>query len=180
MRAGALTLLLFSFVAVARADDPAVTVASVHDLAAASARSWSDDARLVYVENDAGVDARGHAPRWGFLFFSAARDEARSYSLRDGEVDRAETLSFDFDPPPLADAWIDSDAALRRAEEEGGAAFRADHAAALRTMLLTRGLMHLDEPDRTTWTCVYDAPGQPSLWIVLDARDGELLRRWKG
>lgn len=178
MRTLFLGLLLLA--GVSHAGERAIAVSAVHDLASSSARSWADDARLVYVENDADVDATGLASRWGFLFYSASRDEARAYSLRDGRVVRADDLSFDFDAAPLADDWIDSDDALRRAEKEGGAAYRSDHAAELRTMLLTRGLMHLDDPDRTTWTCVYDAPGQPSLWIVLDARNGDLLRRWKG
>lgn len=180
MRRRMLTLLLITLATTATAGERAVAVSVVHDLATASARAWADDARLVYVENDTEVDATGNARRWGFLFHSLSRDEARAYSLRDGKVVRAEDLSFAFDAPPLAGTWIDSDDALRHAESEGGTDYRTDHQGSLRTMLLTRGLMHLEDPDRTTWTCVYDAAGQPSLWIVLDARSGELLRRWKG
>jgi len=178
MRSTLCILLLLT--AVAHAGDRPVSAADLADLARASARAWADDARLVYVENDKDVDATGNASRWGFLFHSASRDEARAYSLRDGKVERADDLHFDFDAPPLAPEWIDSDEALRNADREGGADFRTEHGATLRSMVLTRGLFHLEDPDRTTWTCVYDAPGQPSLWIVLDANDGGLLRRWKG
>src|SRR6056297_2452643 len=164
----------------ARADEAPVAAADVAELATAAARAWSDDARLVYVENDARVGVDGRAARWGFLFWSKTRDEARGYSLRDGDVVEARPLGFDFDVPPLTAGWIDSDEALRHADEAGGAEYRELHAARLRNMVLTRGLLHLDEPDRTTWTCVYDADGQPSLWIVVDAASGDVLRRWKG
>ena len=173
-------ILCLAVVTVARAGDRPVAAADAVDLAATAARAWADDARLVYAENDEAVDADGRAARWGFLFHSTARDAARAYSIGDGEVERAEDLSFDFAAPPLASTWLDSDEALRHAEEAGGADYRGEHGATLRAMVLTRGLFHLDEADRTTWTCVYDAPGQPSLWIVLDARDGDVLRRWKG
>lgn len=175
-----LLFLLGSAVSAARADDAPVAAAGVVELATAAARSWSDDALLVYVENDTRIGAGGRADRWGFLFWSRTRDEARGYSLRDGDVVDARPLGFDFDAPPLAAGWIDSDEALRRADDAGGAEYRDLHSAHLRSMVLTRGLLHLDDPDRTTWTCVYDAEGQPSLWIVVDAGNGEILRRWKG
>ena len=173
----ALGLLL---AATAAAEERGVDVRDVLDLAQDAARAWADDARLVYLENDEPVDARGRSARWGLLYWSAVRDEARAYSLREDEVQRAEDLGFDFAPPALAADWIDSEQARLHADEAGGSAFVRDHGGRLRTMLLVRGVLHLDDPERTTWTCVYDAPSQPSLWIVLDATNGEVLRRWKG
>ncbi len=174
---GACCLLLAT---AAQADETPVSAAAVRSLGDAAARAWADDAQLVYLENDTPFDAGGRAARWGLLYYSDARQQARGYSVREGEVERAKDLGFEFAAPALGSGWIDSDVAWSRAEEAGGARFRAEHAGHLRSALLTRGLMHLDDPQRTTWTFVYDAPGQPSLWVVLDAADGKVLRRWKG
>jgi hypothetical protein len=47
-------------------------------------------------------------------------------------------------------------------------------------MLLTRGIFHDGDPNRTTWTVVYTAPGKPSLFVVVDARTGDVRRTWRG
>ena len=164
----------------ARAADRSVSVHAVLSLASAAARAWADDARLVYVENDEPVDTDGTSARWGLLYWSGSKEQARAYSLRDGKVQRAEDLDFAFAPPPLAEGWRDSHDALRRADDAGGTQYRSEFAGRLRAMLLVRGVLHLDDPQRTTWTCVYDAPAQPSLWVVLDAESGKVLRKWKG
>lgn len=162
------------------AGEDAVRAHAVLSLAAASARAWADDAQLVYVENDEPVANDGTSARWGLLYWSASKDQSRAYSLREDKVQRAEDLDFAFAPPPLASAWIDSPEVVRRADEAGGAKYRTEYAGHLRSMVLVRGVLHLDDPERTTWTCVYDAPAQPSLWVVLDAESGKVLRKWKG
>ena len=48
------------------------------------------------------------------------------------------------------------------------------------TMLLMRGAIQEDQPDRTTWMLVYTAPNLPALFVVLDAADGTVLRTWRG
>lgn len=164
----------------ARAEESPVSAQAVLPLAAASARAWADDAQLVYLENDEAVDAAGTSTRWGLLYWSASLERSRAYSLRENKVQRAEDLDFAFAPPPLAQGWIDSREALKRADAAGGAEFRSEFAGHLRSMVLVRGVLHLDDPERTTWTCVYDAPSQPSLWVVLDAESGKVLRKWKG
>lgn len=163
-----------------RAGESTVGAHAVLSLAAASARAWADDAQLVYVENDEPVGDDGTSARWGLLYWSASKERSRAYSLRENKVQRAEDLDFAFAPPPLATAWIDSHDALRRADEAGGAKYRSEFAGHVRSMVLVRGVLHLDDPERTTWTCVYDAPAQPSLWVVLDAESGKVLRKWKG
>lgn len=172
--------LLILLVTSAHAEPRAETAGTQLALAESSARAWADDARLVYVENDARVSAEGRSRGWGYLFHSASRDAARAYSIEDGKVERAADLEFDFAAPIIEGVWIDSSEALAQAEKAGGASYRSEHDGRLRTTLLVRGVMHVDDPGRTTWTCVYDAPGVPSLWIVLDAGSGDVLRKWQG
>jgi len=150
------------------------------ETSAAAARTWASDAFLVYIENDETVDDRGVSPRWGYLYFSPALQKSRAYSLRDGVIAVAEDLEMKFEAPPLATGWIDSDAALRAAEERVGRAFRQRHAGSLSKMLLSRGTFQTDDPDATTWTVIYTAPHAPSLFVVVDAAQGTVRRTWRG
>ena len=47
-------------------------------------------------------------------------------------------------------------------------------------MLLVRGLLHPEKPDRATWAVVYDSPDAPGLWVVIDAETGKVVRKWRG
>lgn len=180
MRTTSWCVLILALAGTVSASETAVGTHDVLALAASAARAWADDAQLVYVENDEPVLADGTSPRWGLLYWSGSRGQSRAYSLRADKVQRAEDLDFDFAPPPLAAEWIDSREALRRADGAGGTRYRTEFGGRLRSMVLVRGVLHLDDPRRTTWTCVYDAPQQPSLWVVLDAQSGKVLRTWKG
>ena len=165
----------------AHADEPAHFLA--HEglaLAKDAALTWAVDARLVYLENDEPVGADGAAERWGYLFYSRSRNAARAYSVRDGKIKVASDLGFDLEAPPLPDEWIDSARALAAAQEEAGARFCAEQAGALSTMLLLRGAFNADEPDMTTWALVYTSPSSPSLFVVVDAASGKVVRTWKG
>ena len=150
------------------------------DIARAAAQAWAEDASLVYIENDEELDARGAAPRWGYLFFSRGLEKARAYSVRDGKILVAENLEMKLEAPPLASDWIDSGAALEAAEQGAGRAFRTEHGGRLGTMLLMRGAFHDGDPDRTTWMLVYTSPGAPSLFVVVDASEGKVRRTWRG
>lgn len=149
-------------------------------LASAAAESWSADAVLVYVENDDALDATGTSPRWGYLFYSPSLEQSRVWSVRDGRIATAENLDMRFDAPPVAAEWLDSGAALMAAEHGGGEEFRKTSGGRLVTMLLMRGAFSEGDPDTTTWTFVYSAPGAPSLFVVVDAADGKVQRTWRG
>jgi hypothetical protein len=150
------------------------------DLAKDAARSWAQDAALVYLENDEPLDGSGASGRWGYLFYSPTLEKSRVYSLRQGKIVVAEYLEMRFEAPPLASDWIDSGAALAAAEHGGGREFREKHAGRLGTMLLMRGAFAEDDPDETTWTLIYTAPDGPSLFIVVDASEGKVRRTWRG
>ena len=150
-------------------------------LASAAAAAWSADAVLVYVENDEALDDAGASPRWSYLFYSAAQDRARVWSVRGDRIVVAENLDMRFDAPPVAAGWIDSGAAIAAAERGAGAEFRnTQHGAHLETMLLMRGAFSEGDPDATTWTMVYRAPGVPALFVVVSATDGKVQRTWRG
>ena len=146
----------------------------------AAAKSWSADAVLIYIENDEDVDGQGAATRWGYLYHSTLLDKSRVYSVRDGKILIAEYLGKKFEAPPLATGWIDSDAALQAAQHTVEREFRKGAPAVLRTMLLMRGAFQDEDPDQTTWTLIYSAPGTPSLFVVVDAVQGKVRRTWRG
>jgi dipeptidyl aminopeptidase/acylaminoacyl peptidase len=174
-------VLLAAWAPAAAAGEPVPFAARAGlDLALDAARSWAADAALVYLENDEPLDGAGAAGRWGYLFYSPALEKSRVYSLRQGKIVVAEYLEMRFEAPPLAGDWIDSDAALAAAERGGGRTFREQHSGQLSTMLLMRGAFADDDPDRTTWTLIYSAPGQPSLFIVVDAQEAKVRRTWRG
>lgn len=149
--------------------------------ALSAASVWADDAALVVVENDEDVDGAGLAPRWGYLFASPSRGKARAYSVRDGRIVVAEDFDLQLAAPPVAGEWIDSEAALAAADEHAGRTWCRDHVGArATTVLLSRGPFQPGDPDETTWTVVYTADGQPSLFVVVDAREAHVRRTWKG
>lgn len=150
------------------------------ELATAAAQAWSPDAVLVYVENDEALEPSGGSPRWGYLFFSSQQERARVWSVRDGRIAVAENLDMRFDAPPVSPDWLDSGAALVSAEKGGGESFRREFGGKLVTMLLMRGAFSEADPDVTTWTFVYSAPGAPSLFVVVNATDGKVQRTWRG
>lgn len=174
-------LALVALATAARAGErPAVTARAGLDAARAAAHAWADDARLVYIENDEAATAAGAAARWGYLYHSSKRNGARAYSVGDGTVRRASDLGFDLAAPPIAEPWIDSDAAFAAAEREAGAAYCAKNAGRLGTLLLVRGAFDLNDPDATTWAVVYRSPTSPSLFVIVDARSGKVVRTWRG
>ena len=180
-RAAVVTALAMFCVLPARAGEaPPYLARAGLNLAAEAARIWAADAELVYLENDEEVDAGGTAARWGYLFNSASLGRARGYTIRDGEILEASDLDFDFEAPPLSGQWVDSDVALAAAEEKAGQEYRTKNAGRLDTMLLIRGAFHDGDPDASTWTLVYTSPDSPPLTVVVDARDGKVVRKWKG
>lgn len=174
-----LVVTLTATVALAAKREPVAAHAGLV-FAEAAAQVWAPDAALVYVENDDDVAAGGIANRWGYLFYSAGRQKARAYSVRDGRIVVAEDLAMKFAAPPVAVQWIDSEAALAAADAHGGREFRRVHAGQVGTMLLARGTFQQDSPDLTTWTVIYTSPTAPSLFIVVDAAHGRLCRTWRG
>ncbi len=181
-RRGLASLLFVAALAwpAAAGDKPPFEARAGLDVAAAAAHAWAPDAYLVYVENDEDLDVRGAAVRWGYLFYAPSLDASRGYSVRDGRIVVAETLPARLEAPPLASDWIDSGAALAIAEKKAGLEFRSDQGGTLATMLLMRGAFHGGDPDETTWTLVYTAPDQPSLFVVVDAAAGKVRRTWRG
>lgn len=145
-----------------------------------AAQGWAQDAILVYLENDETIDLVGAAERWGYLYYSPSLDQARVYSVRDGKILVAEYLEMQFDAPPIAMNWINSDVAFGVAEEMAGRLYRRQHQGELHTMLLMRGAFHSGDPDQTTWTVIYTSPHAPSLFVVVDAIEGKVRRTWRG
>jgi hypothetical protein len=180
LAAAVLALLCVAGPAAAKTATP-VAARSGLELASAAAQSWSGDAVLVYVENDEALDAAaGTSPRWSYLFYSASHDRARVWSVRDDRIVVAEDLDIRFDAPPVAAGWLDSGAAIAAAERGAGDQVRKLNGAHLETMLLMRGAFSEGDPDATTWTLVYRAPGAPSLFVVVSAADGKVQRTWRG
>lgn len=150
------------------------------ETAAVAAQSWAADAQLVYLENDENLDADGASARWGYVFFSPSMGASRLYSVKDGRLRVAANLDLKLEAPPVTPQWIDSDAARAAAEREAARELRETADAELATMLLMRGAFDEKQPDRTTWMLVWTSSGGPSLYVVVDALDGRLVRTWRG
>ncbi len=184
LQRGATALALLLTLACVRptlaADDAPVGARAGLEIATAAAQSWASDAVLVYLENDETLTPGGAAPRWGYLFYSASGQRARGYSVREGRLVTASNLDMKFEAPPVAAGWIDSDAAIAAAANEAGKVFKQQPGCLLSSMLLMRGAFDEEHPDRTTWTLVYTAPNQPSLFVVVDAAAAKVRRTWRG
>ncbi len=138
-----------------------------------AADAWADDARLVWVENDAPVDPSGRAEAWGYLFYSPLQHAMRSYSVRGGALAAAKDQAVSVAAPGL-DAWLDSgavlDAAFRRAASDLGPGPR------LLNLLLVRGVFARE----AAWVAVFVLAEGPRLFVVCDAQSGDVLRAWRG
>lgn len=174
---GALVFLIVTVSAPGSAGDAAPASARVaFELALEAARAWSADATLVYLENDEALNAVGAAPRWGYLFYSPELEDARGYSIGDGKIVATADPAFRFDAPPLPDAWIDSDAALRLAQDhvrEQGFDLPAN-------MVLLRGAFDEEKPDRTCWLVCFRQEGAPATFVVVDSAEARVVRTWRG
>ena len=172
---------LLTVAAPTMAGDPAPYSARAGlDAARDAALSWAPDARLVYLENDENVALNGNATRWSYLFHSDGKGRARGYSVRDGKILEAADLGFDFEAPPLPEHWVDSSEALSAAEKKAGRKYREESGGRLSNMLLIRGAFYDKKPDTTTWALVYTAENHPTLFVVVDAAEGKVVRTWRG
>ena len=168
-----LTALLLAAVPGTSVAGQAQTAKTWLHVALHAADAWADDAQLVWVENDASMDAEGRAEAWGFLFFSPQLHAMRSYSIRDGALVHAQDQPLTVAAPPIR-AWLDSDVvtptALRRAADTWGEGSR------LETLLLVRGIF----AETDAWVAVFARDEGPRLFVVCDAESGDVLRAWKG
>jgi hypothetical protein len=143
-------------------------------LSASAADAWADDARLVWVENDTAVDALGQAEAWGYLYYSPGKHAMRSWSVREQRIVAAVDQAVVAEAPAVEPDWKDSGeiaaAALRAAADELGPQ------AALDDLLLVRGVF----APGTAWVAVFASQGGPRLFLLFDAKSGDLQRKWRG
>jgi hypothetical protein len=177
---GSAAVALCGCVCVGRAGNlPATQARDALSLVQEAAFAWANDAHLAYLENDEALTEAGAAARWGYVFYAPSRAAARGYSVEDGTIIQAADLTVRFDAPPISNRWIDSQAALAAANQE----LRGDrdqYGTVPTTMLLMRGAFDEKEPDRTCWLICFRAQGLPSLFVVVDAGSGSIVRTWKG
>ena len=145
-----------------------------------AALAWEPDAQLIYLENDEAITPTGQSGRWGYLFYSAATDQSRGYSVQGGKIVVASDLQFEFEAPPLPGTWVDAGIALTAAEAKAGAKYREEFGGEATTLLLVRGGFDEKQPDMTTWTVIYTSPGSPSLFVLVDAVEGKVKKTWRG
>jgi hypothetical protein len=172
--------LVLALSGAAHAEDVTVTARAGLEQAFDAARTWSQDAFLIYVENDEPLAALGNATRWGYLFHSPSRGVSRGYSIQNGEIEAAQDLGFAFDSPPLPGTWVDSTDAFEAAESEAGREYRERTGGQAASIFLVGGLLHPKNPEAATWAVFYTSATEPSLWVVVDADTGDVVRTWRG
>jgi hypothetical protein len=155
--------------------EPASARTGMH-LAAAAADAWADDARLVWVENDAPVDSAGRADGWGYLYYSREKHAMRSWSVREARIVAAIDHTVSAEAPALAGEWQDSPDIAARAWDARGEAAAPATAATLQSLVLVRGVFAAE----TAWVAVFDDGPGPRLHVLLDAATGDVLKRWRG
>lgn len=160
----------------AAAEAPPATARGALPLALAAADAWADDARLVWVENDTAVDLEGRAATWGYLFYSPEKHSLRSWSVRDGAIVQARDHLVGAEAPGIDADWHDSAEPARRAWEQGGTEFCSAGGGGLQSLILVRGVFAAT----SAWVAVFEAGTGPRLYVVVDARSGEVLKRWRG
>ncbi|UCE03590.1 MAG: hypothetical protein JSW67_05235 [Candidatus Latescibacterota bacterium] len=143
------------------------------EVALQAADAWADDAQLVWLENDAPVDAEGRADAWGFLFFSPQQGAMRSYSVREGVLALADDHAVTA-PAPALETWVDSGDIAQRAWKRANE--KCESGCALATLLLVRGVF----AHETTWVAVFQSTSGPRLFVVMDAANGKIIRDWRG
>ena len=169
-------LLLVSIVRPARAADAVVqTARDGLPLAQAAADAWADDARLVWVENDAALDAEGRAAAWGYLYFSPEKHALRSYAVRDHALTAAQDHAVATEAPAVDAGWEDSVEAARAAWKDAVPELGAGQAT-LESLLLVRGVF----APGSAWVAIFAGSQGPRLYLVLDALEGQVLKRWRG
>jgi hypothetical protein len=144
-------------------------------MAQAAADAWADDARLVWIENDAELDSEGRAAAWGYLYFSPEKRALRSYSVRAGKLTVAQDHVVSTEAPGVDLGWKDSAEAAHAAWKHGGRDFASGNGT-LESLLLVRGVF----AQESAWVAIFSAERQPRLYLVLDALKGDVLKRWRG
>jgi hypothetical protein len=144
-------------------------------LAASAADAWADDARLVWVENDAAIDAFGQASSWGYLYYSPEKHAMRSWSVRGAEIVEAVDQAVVAEAPAIDSGWKDSaeiaSVAVQKAVEELGVANPL-----IDSLLRVRGVF----APGSAWVAVFSDGGGPRLFLLFDSRSGDLQRKWRG
>ena len=166
-------LLVVLFAATGKAVAGQAWSARAHlQLAAQAADAWADDARLVWLENDAPVDTSGTAAAWGFLYYSPALGAMRSWSIRNGKIEHAADHAVRVTAPALRQDWLDSPRIIASALSEA----RRAGAGALESLVLSCGVFHAE----VAWVAVFATSDSTKLYVVVDAAGGDVVRSWRG
>jgi len=173
MRTRGIASLCAIVVAATTAHAEPTTARAAMPMAVAAADAWADDARLVWVENDAPVDSAGRADAWGYLYYSREKHAMRSWSVRDARIVAAVDHTVSAEAPALDSSWQDSQSIAARAWRERG---DAGPVSTLHSLVLVRGVF----APGAAWVAVFDEGPGPRLHVLLDAASGDLLKRWRG
>lgn len=117
--------------------------------ASATARAWSNDASLVYVENADSLAVDGSSRSWTFVFAAPERGESRAFTFGDSGRVTSLALPFAFDPPAIEDGWIEPTALLPGFAWAEGPARSA--VAGAHVCVLSHGLLPGRAGQATTW-----------------------------
>ena len=117
--------------------------------AQATARAWSPDAALVWVENADSLVADGSSRAWTFVWAAPDRGETRAFTFTDRGAVTSVVLPFAFEPLPIESGWIEPSALLPGFAALDPAARTAT--ARAEVAVLSRGLLPGRPGNGTAW-----------------------------
>jgi len=149
----------------------AITAREAFRVALPKARKWNRDAVLVHVRNMLKCGSDGRSERWILTFDSASERRLLDVHVVSGAriLQTMQSRRADHKrKEAIAQGWIDSTQAMERAKK-----------------------IFVKEP-KTYWMGLISYHGTPSwsikaryeglepLWVEIDAKTGEVIKRWKG
>jgi len=95
--------------------------------------------------------------------------------VRDGRITTAVDHTVSAEAPALDPAWKDSGEIAPLAWSGGGREFCAA-GGTLVHLVLVRGVF----APESAWCAVFDNGNGPDLYVLLDAKSGDVKKRWRG
>ncbi len=152
------------------------TAESAESPALLVAQSWAPDSKLwgIY-SHTSNVDSIGRAEMWMYIYYSSSLDSLHAVAVWGRlPIFEGPTGWTAPDTITLPSGWLDSDAAIAVAENQGGAAYRNSNQDVFVQASLLRWFQG-PNPDLTIWRFVYTSSTTDTLEFLVNALTGTIV-----